>query len=237
MNPLALCAALAVLLATSPGQAQSGGSYDLSRNTIDGGGATVSAGGAYALGGTIGQPDAGTMSGDGFRLDGGFWSAVSVVPPATATPTRTATRSRTPTHTASFTPTRTATATASPPPGPFETPTATRTPTGSGTSIATTTATQTRTPSASPTPSPTPIAGLACPGDCNDDRSVTIDELIRGVAIALEQVEVTTCTAFDINNDGSVTIDELVTGVTNALTGCPTGAAAIRDDPGATFDD
>jgi len=47
--------------------------YDLTWHTIDGGGGT-SAGGAYVLSGTIGQPDAGVMSGGEFVLSGGFWS-------------------------------------------------------------------------------------------------------------------------------------------------------------------
>ena len=47
--------------------------YDLSWYTIDGGGATFSTGGGYSLGGTIGQADAGTLSGGGYTLSGGFW--------------------------------------------------------------------------------------------------------------------------------------------------------------------
>jgi hypothetical protein len=52
--PLASC--LSLLLA-SVVFAQSGGGYDLSWSTVDGGGATSSAGGPYVLGGTAGQPD------------------------------------------------------------------------------------------------------------------------------------------------------------------------------------
>ena len=66
-----------VLIASSqnarPAVAQSGGGYDLTWNSIDGGGATFSAGGTYSLGGTIGQADAGTMSGGTYTLSGGFW--------------------------------------------------------------------------------------------------------------------------------------------------------------------
>ncbi len=57
----------------APASAQSGGGYDLTWNTIDGGGATFSIGGPYSLGGTIGQPDAGTLSGGAYTLNGGFW--------------------------------------------------------------------------------------------------------------------------------------------------------------------
>ena len=47
--------------------------YTLDWWTVDGGGATSSAGGSYSLGGTIGQPDAGTSSGGTYTLSGGFW--------------------------------------------------------------------------------------------------------------------------------------------------------------------
>ena len=53
--------------------AQSGGSYDLSWWTVEGGG-SASAGGVYTLGGTAGQPDAGVLSGGDYVLDGGFWA-------------------------------------------------------------------------------------------------------------------------------------------------------------------
>lgn len=56
-----------------PANAQSGGGYDLTWNTFDGGGAMFSTGGNYSLGGTIGQADAGTMSGGSYILSGGFW--------------------------------------------------------------------------------------------------------------------------------------------------------------------
>lgn len=53
--------------------AQSGGPYDLSWNTVDGGGHTFSAGGPYTLGGTIGQAETRLMLGGGYGLAGGFW--------------------------------------------------------------------------------------------------------------------------------------------------------------------
>jgi len=46
--------------------------YDLSSYTIDNGGG-VSTGGDYSLVGTIGQPEAGAMSGGSYELLGGFW--------------------------------------------------------------------------------------------------------------------------------------------------------------------
>lgn len=60
--------------------AQSGGTFDLTWSTIDGGGAT-SNGGTLALSGTIGQNDAQVtpvMSGGTFELTGGFWPITQV---------------------------------------------------------------------------------------------------------------------------------------------------------------
>ena len=47
------------------------GDYDMSWNTIDGGGGT-SSGGDYVLTGTIGQPDAAYSAGGDYELLGGF---------------------------------------------------------------------------------------------------------------------------------------------------------------------
>jgi len=64
--------AIVLLLLTLPVLAQSGGEYDLSWSTVDGGGGS-STGSVYSLSGTAGQMDAGMMSGKGFTLKGGFW--------------------------------------------------------------------------------------------------------------------------------------------------------------------
>jgi hypothetical protein len=66
-----------LLLAAPLTLAQSGGGYDLSWSTVDGGGATFSSGGGYSLGGSVGQADAGLLSGGGYTLSGGFWPAAS----------------------------------------------------------------------------------------------------------------------------------------------------------------
>ena len=63
----------------TPASAQSGGGYDLTWNMIAGGGATFSTGGGYSLGGTIGQSDAGTLSGSDYTLAGGFWGGGSTL--------------------------------------------------------------------------------------------------------------------------------------------------------------
>ena len=68
---------VAAILGASAALAQTGGGYDLTWSTIDGGGGG-SAGGGYQLTGTLGQPDAGaTLSGGVYSLSGGFWGGVS----------------------------------------------------------------------------------------------------------------------------------------------------------------
>lgn len=47
--------------------------YDLSWYSVDGGGAMLSSSGGYTLGGTIGQPDAGLLTGGNYTFGGGFW--------------------------------------------------------------------------------------------------------------------------------------------------------------------
>jgi len=63
---------LSTVFLISSAPAQTGGQYDLSWSTIDGGGGT-SSGGSYVLTGTIGQPDAAYSAGGSYELLGGFW--------------------------------------------------------------------------------------------------------------------------------------------------------------------
>lgn len=72
-------AAMLVALSVSVVGAQE---YAIGWWTVDGGGGT-STGGDYTVSGTIGQPDAGMMSGGNYSLIGGFWGIVA----ATQTPT------------------------------------------------------------------------------------------------------------------------------------------------------
>ncbi len=53
-------------------------SYSIDWFTVDGGGGT-STGGVYSVSGTIGQPDAGAMSGGNYTLAGGFWGIIAAV--------------------------------------------------------------------------------------------------------------------------------------------------------------
>jgi hypothetical protein len=62
---------LLTLLVASVGTVRAN-DFAIVRYTI-GGGTEVSAGGGYQLRGTIGQPDAGGMTGGAFNMTGGFW--------------------------------------------------------------------------------------------------------------------------------------------------------------------
>jgi hypothetical protein len=65
------------------------------------------------------------------------------------------------------------------------------------------------------------VAALpSCVGDCNEDNSVTVSEIVRGVNIALGTTDPSDCPLVDPSGEGNVTIDELIQAVNAALTGC-----------------
>ena len=64
------------------------------------------------------------------------------------------------------------------------------------------------------TPPPPP-----CTGDCDGDRSITVDELLNGVNAILGSESL--CPAFDSTNQRTLTIAELLEAVNNAVSGCP----------------
>jgi hypothetical protein len=73
-----------------------GGIYGPIWSSVDGGGGTFSTGGNFTMSGTMGQPDAGSMTDGSYTINGGFWGVAA--PAATATPTNT------PSATATMTP-------------------------------------------------------------------------------------------------------------------------------------
>lgn len=125
----------------------------------------------------------------------------TAAPSATNTPTATQTRTATSTSTSTYTmsPTR-----------PSATPTLTRT----VAPPASATATRTRTATA------TVEVPVACVGDCDRGASVTINELIIAVNIALGNSPVSACRAADFDNSNQVAINELIQAVNAALSGC-----------------
>jgi Tol biopolymer transport system component len=79
------------------------------------------------------------------------------------------------------------------------------------------------TPTATATPSSTASipASRDCPGDCNRDDHVGVDELVTATQIALGKAAADLCPALDCRGAERVTIDCLVEAVDAALGGCP----------------
>lgn len=77
---LLVCLSIALVLrqAWDVTLAQSGDGYSLSWWTVDGGGDTSASGEGYSLDGTIGQHDAGVVTGGDYTLVSGFWGGVAV---------------------------------------------------------------------------------------------------------------------------------------------------------------
>ena len=65
----------------------------------------------------------------------------------------------------------------------------------------------------------------SCAGDCDGDDHVSIDELVRAVAIALGGESLDACTGLDRDHDAKVGIDELVRAVNAALSSCESADA------------
>jgi DNA-binding beta-propeller fold protein YncE len=65
-----------------------------------------------------------------------------------------------------------------------------------------------------------PVAAL-CPGDCNGDGLVQVDEVVRSVNLALGVGQFRFCPPADSSGDGTVTVDEILQSVGSLLDGCP----------------
>jgi hypothetical protein len=61
---------------------------------------------------------------------------------------------------------------------------------------------------------------FVCAGDCDGNGTVSIDELVRAVNIALEAQALDRCPAADADGSGRVTVEELLQAVNAALAGC-----------------
>jgi hypothetical protein len=63
-------------------------------------------------------------------------------------------------------------------------------------------------------------AAPACAGDCDGNGHVSVEEIIRGIAISLGGEGLSACAAFDAHGDGVVTVDEIIAAVAAALGDC-----------------
>lgn len=160
---------LVLALGGAGARAQSGGDFDLSWNTVDGGGG-ISKGDDSVVAGSIGLPEAGSSRKGAFRLTAGFWAfpareAKTPTPTPTSTPLVTCTPTVTPEATATRTSTPISSMTATPEfPVPTETPTLTPRPT--------------MTPTTTLTPTPT-LTSTTIPGDINGDGRVDSSDLFH----------------------------------------------------------
>ena len=62
-----------------------------------------------------------------------------------------------------------------------------------------------------------------CPGDCDGDGVVRVNELVAAVSIALGVDDLAACPVADGTHDGQVTIDDLIRAIAAALDGCAAG--------------
>lgn len=65
-----------------------------------------------------------------------------------------------------------------------------------------------------------PCGGAPCPGDCDRNGTVAVNELVLGVNISLDRADVADCLAMDSDSSGAVAVNELVAAVNRALRGC-----------------
>jgi hypothetical protein len=74
-----------------------------------------------------------------------------------------------------------------------------------------------------------------CHGDCNGDGQVMIDELMTGVAIALDTEPLAVCRPADSDASGAVRINEITAAVEAALSSCPRASLPTPTaEPGET---
>jgi hypothetical protein len=70
-----------------------------------------------------------------------------------------------------------------------------------------------------PTATPTPLPAQ-CVGACDGGSSVTVNDIITMVNIALGNATISDCEDSDANGDGQIAVDEILQAVNNALNGC-----------------
>lgn len=72
---------------------------------------------------------------------------------------------------------------------------------------------------------------VPCP-DCDADGSVTVDELVTHVSIALDVTPLEACAAGDTDGDGVIAVHEVIGAVQAALSGCWLDEALVADGAG-----
>jgi hypothetical protein len=62
--------------------------------------------------------------------------------------------------------------------------------------------------------------GQGCPGDCDDNDSVNVNEVVKSINIALGTMDMAECANVDMNSDERVAIEEVIGAVESSLQGC-----------------
>ncbi|GIW44546.1 MAG: hypothetical protein KatS3mg077_1828 [Candidatus Binatia bacterium] len=65
------------------------------------------------------------------------------------------------------------------------------------------------------------LSSIYCPGDCDGDGRVTVDEVVLGARALLGEVKIEPSCRLDRDGSGEVTVDEIIAAVDLALFGCP----------------
>jgi hypothetical protein len=84
-----------------------------------------------------------------------------------------------------------------------------------------------------PTSTPTPDLA-ACPGNCDASAEVTVDELVKGIGIALGELRLADCAALDSDPDGRISVHEVVRAVLAARYGCGVPSPTPTATPSVT---
>lgn len=74
---------------------------------------------------------------------------------------------------------------------------------------------------ATPTPVPAPTPGVACPGDCDGDGEVFVNEVTMAVRILAGDAPLSECPAADADGDGEVFVSDVTRAALSMGLGCP----------------
>jgi len=74
---------------------------------------------------------------------------------------------------------------------------------------------------ATPTPVPAPTPGVACPGDCDGDGEVFVNEVTLAVRIMAGDAPLSECPAADADGDGEVFVTDVTRAALSLGLGCP----------------
>lgn len=81
-----------------------------------------------------------------------------------------------------------------------------------------------------------PPAVAQCPGDCDSSGSVTVDDLVTAINVALARAPLNACANTDMDSNENLDIQELVNAVMSSINGCGDGCSAANGELSSTFE-